>query len=321
MINKLFAVIFTVLLVAGCSNQQQDDIFKAVVEAGRDSAGLVKKQEKALDVEMVYLERMPEGEAKGPTIVLAHGFSANKDTWIRFITAIDKKYHVIAIDWAGHGDNERDLNGNYDLFQQADRLHALMQAKGINKFHLAGNSMGGAISAIYAMKYPNELASLALMNSAGIDGKNKSEYFQALEKGSNPLIASDLESFDYRMGFTMSQPPFLPWPLKPALVRITLSRFDINNKIFNDMMGTKERLEGEDFHQKLVDLAAQNPIPTLIMWGEEDRVLDVSAVEEFQKLLPHAEVKVYEGVGHLPMMEIPNKSAEFYESFVAKAES
>ena len=86
------------------------------------------------------------------------------------------------------------------------------------------------------------------------------------------------------------------------------------------MMGTKERLEGEDFHQKLVDLAAQNPIPTLIMWGEEDRVLDVSAVEEFQKLLPHAEVKIYEGVGHLPMMEIPNESAEFYQSFVAGSE-
>lgn len=320
MIFRSILLLCATLTLAACSDQQQDDLFSKVIELGRDQAGLVKKQQPALDIEMTYLERLPEGAVKGPTLVLLHGFSANKDNWLRFVMALDEKYHVIVPDLAGHGDNKRDLAGDYDLFKQAERLHALMQAKGINKFHIAGNSMGGAVSAIYGLEYPQDLASLTLLDAAGIDGKNKSEYFSALEQGTNPLIPTDDESFDFLLNFTMSQPPFLPWPLKPAFQRISISRNEINKEIFSDMMTTRDRLDNNGFQQQLISAASASPIPTLIIWGEEDRVLDVSAVPEFQKVLPHAEVKIFPGVGHLPMVEIPDESAEFYSAFVERAE-
>jgi pimeloyl-ACP methyl ester carboxylesterase len=65
---------------------------------------------------------------------------------------------------------------------------------------------------------------------------------------------------------------------------------------------------------------AERNLPTLIMWGKEDRVLDVSAVEAFKTLIPSASVHIFDGVGHLPMVEIPNESAEVYQQFLTTIE-
>ena len=180
--------------------------------------------------------------------------------------------------------------------------------------------MGGAISLLYSLTHPNKIKSLTLMDAAGIDGDTQSEYFKILETGKNPLIATDQESFEYRMNFTMSQPPYLPWPLKPAFVRKHLAREEINSKIFQDMVATKERLKAEDFDAKIKTIMAKNKLPTLIMWGEEDRVLHVSAAAAFKKLIPNADVHIFKDVGHLPMLEVPSESAEVLQDFISKTQ-
>ncbi|MEK9713599.1 MAG: alpha/beta hydrolase, partial [Thalassolituus sp.] len=169
------------------------------------------------------------------------------------------------------------------------------------------------ISTIYATKYPEHLASLILIDSAGMDGANKSEYFQMLEQGTNPLIADDKESFEFRMDMVMSQPPALPWPLRPALVRDTVARAPLNREIFADMIATRERMSGPEY-EALVDEKVE--MPALIMWGKEDRVLDVSAVEAFKQIIPQAAVTIYEEVGHVPMLEIPEESAMTVAAFI-----
>jgi pimeloyl-ACP methyl ester carboxylesterase len=122
------------------------------------------------------------------------------------------------------------------------------------------------------------------------------------------------------MGFTMSQPPMLPWPLRPAFFRKTIARVDINKKIFNDMIATKEQFKETNFQQSLQASMAEHNIPTMIMWGKEDRVLDVSAVAAFKQAIPNATVHIFDEVGHLPMIEIPNESAEVYQSFLSTIE-
>ena len=321
MITKFKQLTITVLISAsllftGCTASQQDSIFDSAINLARESVGFEVKTANADDVTLTYMERQSSVK-NAESIVLLHGFSANKDNWIRFTKALDKKYHVIAIDLAGHGDSEQLLTTDYDLIKQAGRLDAFMTGLGVDRFHLAGNSMGGAISALYGTKYPSKVKSLTLIDAAGIDGENTSEYFQALAEGKNPLIATDEASFDFRMDFTMSQPPLLPWPLYPAFVRKTLARAEINEKIFSDMVATKKRIEAMNFHNSIeVTIAGQN-LPTLIMWGEDDRVLDVSAAAAFKQLIPAASVHIFEGVGHLPMVEIPNESAEVYQQFLS----
>jgi pimeloyl-ACP methyl ester carboxylesterase len=314
------AVISISLLLGGCTANQQDTLFTEIISLARESVGLEVKTAAAGDVNLTYMERQSTDIDNKESILLLHGFSANKDNWIRFTKALDEKYHVIAVDLAGHGDSEKLLTTDYDLIKQAERLDALVTGLGIQQFHIAGNSMGGAISAIYSLKHPDKVKSLTLIDAAGVDGKQPSEFYQALAKGSNPLIAKDKESFEYRMNFTMSQPPILPWPLRPALFRQTMARADINEKIFSDMLVTKQRLIDNNFHASIQSTVAEHQLPTLIMWGKEDRVLDVSAVAEFTQLIPNASVHIFDGVGHLPMVEIPNESAAVYQQFLSTIE-
>jgi abhydrolase domain-containing protein 6 len=317
-INQLTAIalISTSLLFTGCTSSQQDSILESAVNLARDSAGFEVKTATAKDVTLTYMERLGNTE-NAETIVLIHGFSANKDNWILFTKALDEKYHVIAVDLAGHGDSEKLLTTDYGLIKQTHRLDALMTNLGVEQFHIAGNSMGGAISAIYSINHPEKIKSLTLIDAAGIDGKNPSEYYKTLAEGKNTLIATDEASFDYRMNFTMSQPPLLPWPLYPALVRKTLARAELNEKIFGDVIATKKKLLDINFHQSMQAILDQSNIPTLIMWGKEDRVLDVSAVAAFKEIIPAASVHIFDGVGHLPMVEVPDESAEVYQQFLS----
>lgn len=311
------SIIGASLLFTGCTSSQQDSLFDSAISFARDNVGLEVKTATAGDVTLTYMERPSTLKDKAETLLLVHGFSANKDNWIRFTNALDEKYRVIVVDLAGHGDSEKELTTDYGLIKQAERLNIFMSNLGINKFHIAGNSMGGAISAIYSLNYPTQLSSLTLIDAAGVDGDTPSEYYQALDKGENPLIATDEETFEFRMNFTMSQPPLVPWPLRPALFRKTMARIDINEKVFSDMVATKQRLTEGDFYSAIETTMAEHKIPTLIMWGEEDRVLDVSAAAAFKALIPEASVHIFKEVGHLPMVEIPAESAQVYQDFLS----
>ncbi|MCD8520834.1 MAG: alpha/beta hydrolase [Saccharospirillaceae bacterium] len=306
-------VILTTLLLGGCSESQQEVIYNKTIDFARSAAGLTLKQANTGDVTMSYLER----EGSGPAVLLLHGFSANKETWLTFAAALPQNYHLIIPDLAGHGETPAPLNQDYNLIRQAERLRQLMSTTGVSQFHIAGNSMGGAISAIYASRYPQQILSLTLIDAAGVESPQPSEYMQALAEGKNPLIATDEESFEYRWNFVMSEPPLLPWPLRPVVVRKTLARENINREIFADMLATREELEAGDFEQQLSEKVT---MPTLIIWGENDRVLDVSAAQVFKEKLPQAQVKIYPGIGHLPMVEIPDETAELYSRFIATAE-
>ena len=311
--GKLISAAGLILTLAACSTSQQDSLLQTVVEMGRDAASLEVKTSQLDDVNMTYLERQGEG----PVMLLLHGFSANKDTWIQFAAELPENYRLIVPDLAGHGDTPAPKGEDYNLIRQAERLNQLMANLNISKFHIAGNSMGGAISAIYASLYPQQVSSLTLIDAAGVDAPNQSEYMAALAVGKNPLIATDEASFEFRMDFVMSKAPPLPWPLRPALMRKTLARQQLNEDIFEDMMATRKQLEDTGFEARLSEAVT---MPTLIIWGDEDRVLDVSAVEVFKQKIPHAQVKIYEGIGHLPMVEIPEETAILYSEFVAGAE-
>lgn len=305
--------ITTLLSLAGCSDQQQDALLEQTLNMAREAASLELKQSQLSDVSMTYLERQTDG----PVMLLLHGFSANKDNWLQFSNELPKHFHLIIPDLAGHGDTPAPEGGDYGLIRQAERLHELMQNLKIDQFHIAGNSMGGAISAIYSTLYPQDIQSLTLIDAAGVEAPNPSEYMEGLKDGKNPLIATDKESFEYRLDFVMSKAPPLPWPLRPAMMRKAVARVDLNRAIFSDMIATKDQLAASDFEAQLEERIT---MPTLIIWGEEDRVLDVSAVEVFKQKIPHAKVKIYPEIGHLPMIEIPQQTAELYADFVASAE-
>ncbi|MAD44203.1 MAG: alpha/beta hydrolase [Oceanospirillaceae bacterium] len=308
-----FVFIFIALLslnISGCTNTQQDTLLEKTMAFGRHAVGFDVRTQDVGDVQMNYMER----QADGPVVVLVHGFSANKETWLKLAAELPENYYLIAPDLAGHGETPAPDNGDYNLVRQAERIHALMAAKGIRRFHIAGNSMGGAISAIYATLYPQQLESLILIDSAGVDAPQPSLFMQSLAEGQNPLIATDKKSFEYRWNLIMEEPPFVPWPIRPAIVRKTINRADINREIFSDMLATKETLNEKRFEQ---DLHRKVTMPTLILWGEKDHILDVSAAGVFKQLIPQAEVTIYPETGHVPQIEVPEETAASLVQFIS----
>ena len=162
-------------VLIACTATQQDSLYQKALDLGEWKAGLDEQKSDIADIEMNYLIR----KGDGPILMLVHGFSANNSTWLQFADKLPDNYYLIAPDLAGHGKSSE--AESYDLERQAERLKALAEHLNLEPFHIVGNSMGGAISAIYAARFPEDVASLILIDSAGLDGENQSQFFAELE--------------------------------------------------------------------------------------------------------------------------------------------
>ena len=271
-------------------------------------ASMDKKSASIDGQEIVYLER-EANKTDAETIFLLHGFTAEKNNWPRFTRNIDDEFRVIAIDWPAHGESTFLLNGDYTLSRQADRLSALMGHLSISKAHLVGNSMGGAIAANFASRYPDKVITLTLMNSGGADNPNtQSQIEVAMHAGENPLLAKTPEEFHHTFDVSMEKPPFIPWPISAAMANVAAERHSRFLAVFKQVHGG---VTNQDYGY-LRSIKA----PTLIMWGDKDRILDVGNSKMFAAELPNSKTVIYEGVGHMPMLEVPTQSAADIVQFI-----
>ncbi len=252
-----------------------------------------------------YLEG---GSADAPVALLLHGFGGDKDNWTRFANYLTDDFRVIAPDLPGFGDSVRHADWNYSLPAQRDRLIAFVGALGLERFHIVGNSMGGHLAALYAHRHPEQVRSLSLFNNAGIAAPNPSEVRLAVERGESPLILSSPEDFDRLIALISFKPPFIPWPAKRVVARQAFERAAFNQTIFDDYK--------DDRSAGLEPILPEIGVPVLILWGEYDRVLDVSSVDVMKPLLPQAQVIIMKDTGHIPMLERPAETAGHFLGFV-----
>lgn len=179
-------------------------LIASVQFAERSLAGLSSRQLQVGDLNIHYYEG---GKADRPTIVMIHGFGANRDNWLRFARFFTTDYHVIALDLPGFGESSKP-DASYDVGTQADRLQEFLHTLGLEKVHLIGNSMGGHIAALYAARHPQEVLTLALLDNAGVTSPRKSEMFERVERGeANPLVVRKAEDFQALMEFVFVDPP------------------------------------------------------------------------------------------------------------------
>ncbi|MBM7060221.1 alpha/beta hydrolase [Pseudomonas sp. UL073] len=247
------------------------------------------------------------GPADGETILMLHGFGGNRDTWLRFARHFTDRYQVIALDLPGFGESSKP-EASYDVASQVERLHALVQALGIRKLHLIGNSMGGHIAALYSARYPAEVLSLALLNNSGVTAPTQSEMFQRVQRGEpNPLVVRKPEDFDVLMHFVFATPPEMPGPLKRHFAEQSMANRDHYDRIFAQLRAHYVPLEPE-----LPKIQA----PTLLLWGDQDRVLDVSSIAVMKPLLKQPSVVIMKDCGHVPMLERPAETAQHYQDFL-----
>ncbi len=188
-------------------------VFNLAQRASWHSAGLEKKAVQVDNDRIVYLEG-----GKGETVLLLHGYTANKDCWVYFAKWLTPTHHVVIPDLPGFGDSTKHLDENYDIDSQVKRLDRFAQALQLKKFHVAGNSMGGAIAAVYAARFPQKVSTLALLDTYGVITAKKSEFFLLWEKGVNILLVGSRADFERVLDFVYFKPPWTPGAFKKVMV-------------------------------------------------------------------------------------------------------
>ncbi len=302
--KRITVVILAALVLGGCT-AIGEAIFEAGVAIERERAGLDAKTVEFDGFRLAYLERPGDGE----TIVLLHGFASEKDVWLRFIRYIPDDYRVIALDMPGHGKSSKRHDEIHDVPYMTARLAEGFDAIGLERFHLAGNSLGGMVALLYAHDHPGRVLSLGLFDAAGVDPPRESEFERLLAAGQNPLIVDDRKDFDELMALVFEEPPPMPWPIGMVLTERAKRTAAFNRKMWEDLWSRREEITGL--------LPTLEP-PVFVVWGAQDRILDPSSVEVFAEALPDAEVHVLDATGHSPMIERPARTAALYLGFIKR---
>jgi pimeloyl-ACP methyl ester carboxylesterase len=272
-------------------------------DSERKAAGLQAKSLRVNDHDIAYLEG-----GKGEPILMVHGFAANKDNWTRFAKSVTPMYHVVALDLPGFGDSTYLESASYTTMEQAKRLNQFANAVGLKKFNIVGNSMGGHIAGRYAVMFPETVLTLGLFAASGVKSPVPSEMARRLAKGEpNPLVASSVDEFDRLIRFVFYKPPEIPGFAKKLLLEEAVRHKASNERIFKQLSAEIGSLEPD-----LPKIKAR----TLVLWGDKDRVLDVSSVQVFEKGLPDCTTKTMKDCGHLPMIERPQEAAGDYLAFL-----
>ncbi len=278
-------------------------VLGAATQMARWSAGVSRAEVQVDDHRWVYLEG-----GKGEVVLFAHGFGESKDMWYNFPAAFAKRYRVVVPDLPGFGENSKHKEKNYGVPEQASRLERFTQAVGLTRFHLVGSSMGGAIACFYASEHPEKVASLTLMDAFGVIADKKSEALLLREKDPTLTLAiRKPEDYDRIMQIAYDRPPRMPAHFKRYLMPIFISQAEFNAKVFEDMWAGGLGI--------LENRLARITAPTLILWGKNDRMFDVSSAEKFKRGIRNSRVVILDA-GHVVHNDQPEKAAEACLAFL-----
>lgn len=302
----LFALVIT-LDLSGCSRQQ---IYDTAIAYERSSADLEPHKVQVDQLDIAYLTNP---SIKGtPTLVMLHGFGANKDNWVRMAAPLTDRYNLLAIDLPGHGDSSKPLDIGYSIADQVGYVHDILAAlHPAAPVSMIGNSMGGAITALYAATYPDQVKAVVLIDPAGIF-EYDSELVDRVKHGENPLIVSKPGDFAKLVDFVLEKKPFVPWPIYSVLEDQALANEAVNRVIF-------AAIRDSGYQPAFRNALGRITAPVLVLWGREDRVINVRNADLFVKLIPHARKIVLDGIGHAAMVEAPERTAALVDDFVTDA--
>lgn len=259
------------------------------------------------------------GPQDRPAIVLVHGFSSSLHTWQAWKEDLEADFRVVTLDLPGHGLSRAEDPKSVSIDRFADVVHEVTQDLGIQSFTLGGNSMGGNTAWVYALKYPETMEGLILVDAGGWpeeEGENDSSplVFKLL---SNPLARAVLKDLDMtsltRSGLEASYTDqnFISDELVERYV--AMSRAPGHRETLLAIMATER-------DPATVDKLAGIKVPTLVMWGREDNLIPVAHAERFATAIDGAQLIVYDNIGHLPQEENAPQSIVDVRAFMMEVE-
>ena len=264
-----------------------------------------------------HVHYQDEGSPELPVLVLLHGFGDSYTSWEGWVPELKARRRVITLDFPGHGLTRSPEGTVLSTDLLADYVDSFAATLKLPKFAVAGNSMGGAVAWQLAVRHPDRINALILVDAGGFPNeKPPAEVPLAFKILRYPIGRTFLQHIDNRF-----------------LIREGL-RTDVFNKAlitpaFVDRWAEFQRAPGHRAILMSVNLGGQTPdlvaklgtikVPTLILWGEADVLVEPASARKFAAAIPGSKVITYPQVGHLPQIEIPARSAAAVAEFLDTA--
>jgi pimeloyl-ACP methyl ester carboxylesterase len=259
-----------------------------------------------------------EGPRDDPTpIVLIHGTSASLHTWDGWVAALSPHRRVVRMDLPGFGLTGPAPDGDYSMARYTGFIKDLLDLLHIDQAVLAGNSLGGGIAWQIALAHPTRVRQLVLVDATGYPLQPQSmpigfrlaqvSWLAPITQKILPrsMIAASLRN-------VYGQPD----KVGPALVD---RYYELTLREGNRVSLTK-RFQYRSSDAALAGQISQLRLPTLILWGSEDRLIPPEHGQRFNQDISGSQLQVFEGLGHVPHEEAPKATVQAVTRFLGLLE-
>jgi pimeloyl-ACP methyl ester carboxylesterase len=256
---------------------------------------------------------------EGPVVLLIHGMAGSATTWKHVMPALSERFTVLAPDLLGHGKSDK-AKGDYSLGAMASALRDLLVALGYKRATVVGQSYGGGIAMQFAYQYPERCERLVLVDSGGL-GLEVSPLLRILTlPGSEAVLlvacAPAVRHVVETLGRIALRKKIQTAPVIPELWRSYSSLGNIEARLaFLRTLRAVIDPHGQAVSAKdKLHLAAG--LPTLIIWGAEDRIIPVEHAYTARAAIPGSRLEIIEGAGHYPHCEAPERFVDTLTEFI-----
>ena len=268
------------------------------------------KNSKFINIDGMDVHYTDEGD--GDPLVLLHGVSASLNTWDGWEKKLNGDFRIIRLDLPAFGLTGPNPKGDYSIDFYVNFMKSFLERLQVESCYMAGSSLGGYITWNFAASYPQMIKKMILLDAAGY-----------------PFVA-DTTPFIFKIAQSRIAP----------IIKGFTTRYLVG-KIINDVYGDRSKVTAEVIDRyyyyalregnrtaflsvvKRLDFSQYHKLktlktPALIMWGDKDKWVRPELGKRFNEDLQHSELIMYPGVGHIPMEEIPEQTAEDARNYLLK---
>ena len=298
-----------VLLGVAAAALYRPDIPYAELDA-RYAAPTSKFAELPGGVRMHYRD---DGDPGRPVILLIHGYGDSFLTWDRWIARLSPQFRVITLDLPGHGLTRAPPGYRPTQATYAELVDALAAKLALPRFAIVGNSMGGGVAWQVAVRYPERLSALVLVDAAGWPAATLTKPPLAFRIMGSPAGIFFLKHFETRpiTGPALKADVVHKALITPAFVDrwVAVQRAPGHRDI---LMGMKPGRNSVASAAVLAKITA----PTLVLHGDQDVIINPESGRRFAAAIPGARLITYPDAGHLPQLDVPERSADDVAAFL-----
>ena len=255
----------------------------------------------------------------GPVVVLVHGLAGTMETWDPVVEGLSSRCTVVAVDLPGHGRSAPPA-GDYSLEANAGCLRELLDALGHRAATVVGHSLGGGVAMQFAYEYPERCERLVLVSSGGL-GPDVSVVLRAAALPGSEHVVTLIANRYVIAAATMVGRLAGAVGIRAAAGVIesvracaTFADAESRRSFFHTLRGVIDRRGQRVSATDHLDL--MNEIPSLVVWGADDRIIPVAHAHQAHQAMPNSRLEIFERSGHLPHVADPARFVHAVGAFL-----